>query len=351
MVANGGEDEPGSIKDRFLLSAHPDLVVEGVALTAFALEATDAYLYVNHGFAEALSAVGEAIARAEALGALDGVRVHIVKAPSEYVAGEETAALEVLEGRAAKPRERPPFPSVKGYLGRPTVVNNIETLANVPGIVSNGAAWFRSVGTEDAPGTMLFVLEGDIPRPGIYELALGTPLRTLLVEYGGAADDLADVSAVRAGGASSPYLTAAQCLEIPLDPDAFRPLGTLGAGVMRVLGRGRCMLIEALELAAFFERESCGICPACRMETTSLRGLLQQVAAGKAHADVFERIGELFDFAADRGRCGFIRMPQAPFLSAFESFREDFAAHLAGIPCPAEGTGDGPSGGLEHGHE
>jgi NADH-quinone oxidoreductase subunit F len=342
VVANGGEDEPGSVKDRFLLASHPRLVVEGVALAAYALEATDAFVYVNETYADALRIVRETIAEAEAAGLLPGLRMQVAEAPPVYVAGEETAALEALEGRAAQPRPRPPLPTVAGYRGRPTVVNNIETLANVPAIVARGPDWFRGVGTERAPGTMLFVLDGDIPAPGIYELPVGTPLRVLLVEHGGAAPDLSDVVAVQAGGASSPYLTPEQCRTLPLDPDVFaETVGPLGAGVMRVLGRGRCMLDEARALAAFFERESCGVCPPCRMETTSLRGLLEQVAAGRARPDVFDRIGQLFDFAADQGRCSFIRMPQPPFRSAFQSFHDDFAAHLAGRPCPAKGRTSG----------
>jgi len=222
------------------------------------------------------------------------------------------------------------------------VVNNIETLANVPAIVSNGPDWFRGIGTGAAPGSMLFVLDGDIAAPGLYELPVGTPLRELLVDHGGAAPDLSDVAAVQAGGASSPYLTRQQCGALTLDPDAFlQTVGPLGAGVMRVLGPQRCMLDEALALAAFYERESCGACPACRMETSSLRGLLEQVAAGPARPDVFDRIGQLFDFAADQGRCSFIRMPQSPFRSAFQSFSDDFAAHLAGGPCRAKGSATG----------
>lgn len=342
VVANGGEDEPGSIKDRFLLGAHAGLVVEGVALAAYAIEATDAFIYVNHNYRDELRLVTAAIAQAEARGVLDSLRIHVVEAPPTYVAGEETAALEVLEGRPAQPRVRPPLPTTAGYLGRPTVVNNIETLANVPGIVTNGPDWFRGIGTGAAPGSLLFVLDGDIAAPGIYELPVGTPLRELLVDHGGAAPDLSDVGAVQAGGASSPYLTRQQCQALTLDPDAFlETVGPLGAGVMRVLGPHRCMLDEARALAAFYERESCGACPPCRMETSSLRGLLEQVAAGRARPDVFDRIGQLFDFAAGQGRCSFIRMPQSPFRSAFQSFSDDFAAHLAGEPCPAKGSATG----------
>ena len=333
VVANGGEDEPGSVKDRFLLATRAPLVVEGLALSAFAVGATDAFFYVNHHFTDALVALREALGAAEDAGALSDVRVRVVEAPADYVAGEETAAVEVLEGRAAVPRARPPYPTTAGYQGRPTVVSNIETLANVSRIVARGADWFRAVGTREAPGPMLFALEGDVPRPGLYELPLGTAVRTLLVDHGGLDADLSGIGAVRAGGASSAYLTASECAEATLDPDGFAG-GTLGAGVFRVLGPHRCMVAEALELATFFENESCGACPPCRMETSSLRGLLSQAAAGKAHPEVFERIGELFDFAGNQGRCSFIRMPNAPFRSAFTHFAADFEAHLAGRPCP-----------------
>src|SRR5262249_12167105 len=184
LVCNAGEDEPGSFKDRVLLEHRPHLVLEGMILAARAVSASRAYLYLNETYDECFSRTTTAINEATAAGYMDGITITVHRAPTVYVAGEDSAALEVLEGKAPKPRQKPPYPATAGLFGKPTVVNNVETLANIPMIVRQGASWFRSYGTPESPGTMIFCLGDEMNLPGAYELPLGTPIRQLYENLG-----------------------------------------------------------------------------------------------------------------------------------------------------------------------
>jgi NADH-quinone oxidoreductase subunit F len=232
VVCNAGEDEPGSFKDRVLLEYRPHLVLEGMILAAHAISAYEAILYLNETYDVCLSKMTAAINEADAEGYLGGITVRIHPAPRVYVAGEDTAALEVIEGKPAKPRLKPPYPATSGLYGMPTVVNNVETLANVPLIARNGAAWFRSHGTSGSPGTMIFCLHDEMVRPGAVELPFGTTLRHLYETAGGGLTAGRKLKAVLPGP-SSAFLVPEQ-LDIPLDPESFKKAGSLlGCGVIR----------------------------------------------------------------------------------------------------------------------
>jgi NADH:ubiquinone oxidoreductase subunit F (NADH-binding) len=179
VVCNAGEDEPGSFKDRALIENRPHLALEGTILAAHAIEAENAYFYINETYNDCVARMTDAIEEAKRAGYLGSLNVSIHRAPTVYVAGEDSAALEVLEGKPAKPRQKPPYPATAGLFGKPTVVNNVETLANIPPILRHGASWFRTYGTADSPGTMIFCLGNELNSPGAYELPLGTPLRHL----------------------------------------------------------------------------------------------------------------------------------------------------------------------------
>src|SRR5262245_44437347 len=232
LVCNAGEDEPGSFKDRVLIEHRPHLVLEGILLASRAIRAQQAFVYLNETYDDAFARISTAISEAEAVGYLD-VKVDIHHAPTVYVAGEDSAALEVLEGKPPKPRQKPPYPATAGLFGKPTVVNNVETLANVPLILRNGASWFRGFGTPEFPGTMIFCLGDEMNRPGTYELPLGTPLRRLYEDIGAGLQGNKDLRAILPGGPSCAFITAAQ-LDVPLDPESLKRAGTtLGCGVMR----------------------------------------------------------------------------------------------------------------------
>jgi len=321
VVCNAGEDEPGSFKDRILLEQRPHLVLEGMLLAARAIRAREAFLYLNETYDECHRRFSAAIEEAR-----PQVKLTIHRAPTVYVAGEDSATLEVLEGKPPKPRQKPPYPATVGLFGKPTIVNNVETLANIPQIVRNGAEWFRGYGTSGNPGTMLFCIGSEMKFPGLYELPLGTPLRHLYEEIGGGLASGKKLKAILPGGPSCAFLTPDQ-LDVPLDTESLKRAGsTLGCGVMRFYDEDTSMLDETLRIAQFFARESCGQCPACRMETSMLAAMLERIRQGKAGTALFDQFQKIVDFNRGKGFCALINMPGPPILSALRLFPSDFAS-------------------------
>ena len=333
VVCNAGEDEPGSFKDRALIEHRPHLVLEGTILAARAIDAEEACFYINETYDGCIARMTEAIEEAQRAGYLGSLKVSIRRAPTVYVAGEDSAALEVLEGKPAKPRPKPPYPATAGLFGKPTAVNNVETLANIPPIVRNRASWFRSYGTAESPGTMIFCLGDEMNAPGAYELPLGTPLRHLYENIGGGLRNGKPLKAVLPGGPSCAFLTPDQ-LDVPLDPESLKRVGsTLGCGVMRFYAEDACMVGEAVRIAQFFARESCGQCPACRMETSMLSAMLERIHQGKAEAALYDQFHKIIDFNRNRGYCALINMPGPPITSALRLFRDEFDYHLRHGAC------------------
>ena len=332
VVMNGGEDEPGSHKDRVLMENVPHLLLEGIVLAAYAVQAEKAYLYINRGYEAATRALETAMGEAreagywgeDIAGSGFGVDLVTVAAPSNYVAGEDTAALEVIEGKDPLPRQKPPFPVTAGLFGKPSLVNNVETLANLAPIVAKGPDWFRSFGTGESPGTMIFSLGDEMERPGVYELPLGTPLRHLVEECGGGLKDGKRIKAILPGGPSSGFLRP-ESLDVPLDHDSLREAGSsIGCGVVKVLTEDDSVLDEVARIADFFARESCGQCPACRMETNMLVALLKKVQDGQGNDALVEQFGKVIAFNKGKGFCSLINMPGPPIESALRLFPEEF---------------------------
>lgn len=322
VVANGGEHEPGSKKDRHLVTHHAHRVIEGAAICAFATGASVVYLYLIEDMVDAIASAHAAIA--EAKEALAGIEVKVVLAPTTYVAGEETAALEVIEGRKAWPRKKPPYPGESGLWGKPTTVNNVETFSYVPEIIRDGAAAF-------APGRMLVTLDEGFAKPGIYEVELGTSFRTVIYDLGGGP---------RGGGSikgllpamSSPFLAGSQ-LDVGLTHEQVRAAGSnLGCAGLSIIEEGTCVVERAVHIAEFFMREQCGQCPPCRMETNTVLGVLKKVRDGDA-GDYTAQIHKIAKFTAGKGNCSLIEMAAAPILSALALFADDFAHHAAHGVC------------------
>ena len=343
LVLNGGEDEPGSKKDRVLMENLPHLVIEGTILAAYAIGAAKAYLYINANYQAATQNIKDAFAEARSagywgqniLGGDFSLDIEMVAAPHNYVAGEDTAALEFIERKQPLPRQKPPFPVTVGLFGKPTAVNNVETLANVAPILLRGPDWFRKFGTPDSPGTMIFSLNDDVDRPGVYELPFGTPLRHLIENCGGGMKDGKKIKAIMPAAPSSAYLSPDK-LDTPLEPNAMRAAGSaLGCGVVRLVGEGTCIVEEVLRFADFFTAESCGQCPACRMETNTLSMLLKKVQQGQGGQAILEQFGKVLAFNKGKGFCNLIAMPGPPIESALKLFPGDFEAHLATGKCPA----------------
>jgi NADH-quinone oxidoreductase subunit F len=335
VVCNAGEDEPGSFKDRVLIEHRPHLVLEGLALACRAVGAQRAYVYLNETYEYCLNRISTSIDEARAAGYLGRLQVSIHRAPTVYVAGEDSAALEVIEGKPPKPRQKPPFPATVGLFGKPTVTNNVETLANIPPIVRNGVSWFRSYGTPDSPGTMLFCLGAEMNRPGAFELPFGTSLRQLYEDFGGCLKDGAKLKAFLPGGPSCAFLTEDR-LDVSLDPESLKRVGsTLGCGVMRFFPERACMVEETTRIANFFAKECCGQCPACRMETSMLSAMLERIQHGKGDPALFNQFEKIIDFNRGKGFCTLVNMPGPPILSAMRLFRGEFEHHLQHGTCNA----------------
>jgi NADH:ubiquinone oxidoreductase subunit F (NADH-binding) len=343
LVMNGGEDEPGSKKDRVLMENLPHLVIEGVILAAYATGASKAYLYINANYEAAIKSIADALLEAKeagcwgetVLGSNFSLDIEITSAPHNYVAGEDTATLEVIEGKKAWPRQKPPFPVTVGLFGKPTAVNNVETLANVPPILLHGAAWYRGFGTADSSGTMIFSLNDDVNRPGIYELPFGTPLRYLIEECGEGIKGDRKIKAIMPAAPSSAFL-APDKIDTPLDHNSMREAGSaLGCGVVRLVPEGSCIVEEVLKISEFFMAECCGQCPACRMETNTLTSLLKKVQQGQGGQPILEQFGKVLAFNKGKGFCNLIAMPGPPIESALKLFPEDFEAHLSAGKCAA----------------
>ncbi|MEM7204937.1 MAG: NADH-ubiquinone oxidoreductase-F iron-sulfur binding region domain-containing protein [Planctomycetota bacterium] len=340
VLANGGEHEPGSDKDKHLVEHYPHKVLEGMVLCGFATGASRGYLYLIEDMAAPLAAAEHAIIElrdAGWLGADIGGRgfafdIEIHRAPTTYVAGEETAALESVEGRPAKPRAKPPYPGESGLFGKPTTVNNVETFAHVPYLLRHGAAHYRSIGTADCPGTMLFTLGQQVLRPGVYELPFGSTFRQLLDGCGGG---------LRSGGEVRAILPALSCawlgaehLDAVMDRATLRDLGSsLGCGGVTFIESGDDVVARALDIAQFFMDEQCGLCPPCRMQTNQAVHVLRGVAAGKGPGYA-EKLEKLTAFARGKGRCSLIEMAAAPLMSALRLFEADFARAAGGDAAP-----------------
>ena len=342
LIMNGGEDEPGSKKDRVLLENLPHLVIEGAILGAYAVGAAKAYFYINANYKLAIKSINDALSEAKTaaywgeniLGRDFSLDIDVVAAPHNYVAGEDTAVLEVIEGRKAWPRQKPPFPVTVGLYGKPTTVNNVETLANVAPIVLNGAAWYRKFGTAASAGTMIFSLDDDVTRPGVYELPFGTPLRYLIEECGGGMKNGKKIKAIMPAAPSSAYLPPEK-IDTPLDHNSMRDAGSgLGCGVVRLVAEGTCIVEEVLKISEFFTAESCGQCPACRMETNTLTSLLKKVQAGQGGPPILDQFSKVLAFNKGKGFCNLIAMPGPPIESALKLFPADFEAHLSTGKCP-----------------
>ena len=327
VVGNGAEGEPGSVKDRWVMLNRPRDVLEGVRLAAKALGATEAVIYLKGSFA----APAAALERAAAEVALGGVVLTVQRGDDSYIAGEETAVLEVLEGRRAWPRAKPPLPAAVGFRGRPTLVQNVETLARVPTAIADPEAFRASEGT-------LVSLWGRIRRPGVYEVPLGTPLHRILDEHGEGAPD--GVGMVFPAGPSAPPLAPDQ-LDTPLHPDPLRAAGSgLGTAAILVIGSRTCPLAVGASLASFFERESCGQCPPCTVGSARLAQALRAVENARARPADLDALAETAGFMSSHGYCAHCRTAAASLTGLLDRFRTDVAAHLEARKCP---RGGGPA--------
>ncbi len=335
VVCNAAEGEPGTFKDRWLLRRNPYQVLEGVAIAAYAVSAERAFVALKASFQPELSALRRALSEMRPAGLLGDVPIEVVTGPEDYLYGEEKALLEVIEGRPPLPRILPPF-QVGLFATRashnPTVMNNAETLANVPPILRTGAAFYRSVGTAPSPGTMLFTICGDIRRPGVYELPLGVSLSHLVYGLGGGPPDGRQVKAVFPG-ASNPVLMADR-LDTPLTFETMHAAGSgLGSGGFVVYDDSACIVDATAAFSRFLYTESCGQCPACKQNSRKITECLERIERGTGSQDDLDTTLGKCDSVTGGRRCGLPLGEALLVRSAVEAFGDEFTAHL-GRRCP-----------------
>jgi NADH-quinone oxidoreductase subunit F len=336
IICNGNEDEPGTFKDRYLLEHTPHQVIEGALIAAAATRANHVVLYINPHQELALTVARQAIQQWQghalfaSIEGLVGGPVSLGVRPSSglYIGGEETAVIASVEGGFPFPRRKPPFPAEQGVHGAPTIVNNTETLAHVPGILRHGAQWYRDLGVGNAAGTKLYSLSGDVLRPGLYELPMGTSLEALVFEFGGGMLQGKEFKAVFTGGPSNTLLTRRD-LDVALDFDSVRQRRSrLGTGAMIVVSEGTSIVRKVAEYVSFFAQGSCGQCPPCKGGTFQLMRLLNRIDTGRGVRADLEALENLCRILPGSGRCGLIDGAVTVVDSSIHQFREEYEALL-----------------------
>jgi NADH-quinone oxidoreductase subunit F len=316
VVCNGDEAEPGTFKDRVLLEEDPHAVLEGLLIAAHATGATKGYLFIRGEYTQGLRAMAEAVREARAAGLVLPVEVELRQGAGAYVCGEETALFEAIEGRRGFPRVKPPFPTISGLFGCPTVINNVETLCNVPLILDLGAAEYRRLGTAKSPGPKLFCVSGDVARPGLYEVPFGVSIRHLLVDLAGGVRNGRSLQGILFGGAAGAFATEAD-LDVRLSFEDLRQAGLpLGSGVVMVFDDTRDLRDVLLRLTRFFAQESCGKCYPCQLGTQRQLEILERVAAGRTLRGDQARLTDVGWTMTDASLCGLGQTAATAVLSA-----------------------------------
>ncbi len=343
VCCNADEGDPGAFMDRSVLEGDPHVVLEAMAIAGYAIGAQQGYIYVRAEYPIAVKRLQVAIGQARELGLLGknilgtgfDFDIDIRLGAGAFVCGEETALMTSIEGHRGEPRPRPPFPAVKGLFGKPTILNNVETYANVPQIILKGADWFASMGTEKSKGTKVFALGGKIHNTGLVEVPMGTTLREIVEEIGGGVPNGKKFKAAQTGGPSGGCIPA-QYLDIPVDYDNLIEIGSMmGSGGLIVMDEDTCMVDIAKFFLEFTVDESCGKCTPCRIGTKRLYELLDKITKGKATMDDLDKLETLCYHIKENALCGLGQTAPNPVLSTLKYFRDEYIAHIQEKRCPA----------------
>jgi len=341
IVCNADEGEPGTIKDRYIMEGDPHRVLEGIAITGYAVGANQAYIYVRGEYYLSMLRLQNAIDQAMDKGYLGdnlfgtdfSFRIQIQTGGGSYVCGEETALIESIEGKRGYPRVKPPFPGQVGVWNKPTIVNNVESMASVPDIIVKGAEWYAAKGTEDSKGTKILQVVGHVNKPGIVEANLGMPLSNLIDKIGGGVRQGRKIKAIQPGGAASGFILP-EHVDTPLEYKAMMEVGAaLGSGTMLVLDDTTCVVDVVRCLMYFFQHESCGFCLPCRRGTRVLYELVCKVAEGRGEEADLDRLLTLSKTMVDSTNCALGWSPHSFLKTTIERFRDEWLAHVAGN-CP-----------------
>lgn len=324
VVCNGDEGEPGTFKDRVIIENDPHTVLEGILIAAYAVGAGEAVIYVRGEYERQIGLLKNAVKQAEEKGFTNGVHVSVYTGAGSYVCGEETALLSSIEGRRAEPRLKPPYPTEKGVFGKPTVVNNVETFANVPAIVKNGAKWFSQIGSQEYPGTKIFSVSGDVKNPGCYEMATDATLSEIVTELAGGVREGHTIKAVQLGGSSCGYIKGDE-INLSVAFDSLRKKGkSLGSGAVLVLDDTRDMVEQIRQILHFFAHESCGKCTPCREGLYQACRIIDKFVDHNATGADLEMLLSLSEMMAKDCFCPLGQGAMTAFKSAYENFPEDF---------------------------
>ena len=341
VICNADEGDPGAYKDRTIMEGNPFKLFEGIVLAGYAIGSHHGIIYLREEYHHTFGFLNTAIEIAKRYGLLGknilgsgfNFSLNIVRGGGSYVCGEETALMDSLEGEVGDPRLRPPFPIEKGLWARPTIVNNVETLSNVPIIIQNGGKWYKNIGTEKAKGTKILSVVGNVKHPGLYEVPLGTNLKQVIFEMAGGPVSGKSIKAVQVGSPFGTFIPADK-LDISLDPEALKEIGSMiGSGVIVALDENACIVDILHHLLTFFVEESCGKCVPCREGVSRMEELMMEIYNGRAGMKELDILNELGETARDFSLCALGGGAPAPILNGIKDFKKDFEAHIKTGKC------------------
>lgn len=344
VICNADEGDPGAYMDRTLLESNPHQVLEGMIICAYTVGAQSATMYVRAEYPLAVKLVTKAIQQAKELGLLSkgilgtdmDLDIDVFQGSGAFVCGEETALIQSVEGHRGMPQCRPPYPVEKGLEDQPTVINNVKTFAFVPPILTNSAAWYRSIGTESSPGTAIFSVVGDVVHPGLVEIPMGVSLRTLIFDICGGIPNKKNFKAVQIGGPSGGCLPEA-FLDTPIDFDSLTAAGAMmGSGGMVVMDEDTCMVNVSCYFLDFTQKESCGKCTFCRIGTYHLLHILERLTKGEGREGDLEQLEKLSEDIRNGSLCGLGKTAPNPVLTSLQYFRDEYEAHITEKRCPGK---------------
>ncbi len=343
IVCNADESEPGTFKDRLILEGDPHSILEAMMIAGYAVGADEGYIYVRGEYTLAQERLKIAIDQAHEIGLLGknifgsnfNFELHIHSGAGAYICGEETALLESIEGRRGVPRSRPPYPTTEGLYGKPTLINNVETLANIPAIIRNGAQWFRSFGTPSSPGTKVYTILGNVNVTGLIEVPMGITLREVIAIYAKGMKNNAVFKMAQTGGSSGSIIPSS-LQDTPMDFDSFQKAGVaLGSGALLICDDNNCVVDLAKVLLKFFRNESCGKCTPCRLGTQRVSELLESISSGNGKIEELSELQQLTDSLYELSNCGLGQTAGTPVRDVLNYFRAEVEAHIRLKVCPA----------------
>ena len=343
VCCNADEGDPGAFMDRSVLEGDPHVILEAMAIAGYTIGSDQGYIYVRAEYPTAIKRLEIAIAQAREYGLLGNnildsgfnFDIELRFGAGAFVCGEETALMTSIEGKRGEPRPRPPFPAEKGLFQKPSILNNVETLANVPQIILNGSEWFASIGTEKSKGTKVFALGGKINNTGLVEVPMGTTLRQVIEDIGGGVPNGKKFKAAQTGGPSGGCIPI-EHFDIPIDYDNLTAIGSMmGSGGMIVMDEDNCMVDIAKFFLEFTVDESCGKCPPCRIGTKRLYEMLEKIVEGNAVESDLDKIEELCNYIKDNALCGLGQTAPNPVLSTMRYFKDEYLAHIVDKKCPS----------------